>query len=120
MVDLMHCLVNLIFFDIPLLYCYTNLNSSIICYLFSVNMYLSFGTNLNSSIICYLLTGDMHLSFGTSVSLLVLLFSVAFSVERSSEETLVILSAILLPIKSQVASAFFELLFLNQFLFPLL
>ena len=42
MVDFMLCfLTNLLFFDIPLLYCYTNLNSSIICCLPSGDMYLS-------------------------------------------------------------------------------
>ena len=87
MVDLMHCLTNLLFFDIPLLYYYTNLNSSIICCLFS---------------------GDMYLSFGASDSSLASLFC-----ERLEDffKTLVILSAILLPIKSPVASAVFGLLF---------
>ena len=75
-------LSNLLFFGIPLLYYYINLNSSIICC-------LSFG--------------DMYLSFG--ISLLV-----SFEGNSSScdfFETLVILSAILLPIKSPVASAVF-------------
>ena len=79
----MHCLTNLLFFDIPLLYCYTSLNPSIICCLFS---------------------GDMHVFFGTSISLLASSFF-----ERSSAEdffeTLVILSALLLPIKPPVPSA---------------
>ena len=74
---------NLLFFDIPLLYYYTNLNSSIICFLFS---------------------GDIYLSFGFSISLLALLF--CNSLEYFFE-TLVILSAVLLPIKSAVASAVF-------------
>ena len=90
MVYLMHwaqlrCLTNLVFFDIPLLYCYTNLNSSIICCLCSGDMYLFLGAALSTS------TSDS--SFGNS--------SVDFF------ETLVILSAILLPIKSAVASAVF-------------
>ena len=42
MVDLMYCLTNLLFFDIPLLY-YVNLNSSITCCLSSGDIYLSFG-----------------------------------------------------------------------------
>ena len=79
MVDLMHCLTNSLFFDTPLLYYYTNLNSSIICFLFSGDMYLSFG------------------DFDSSLSLLFLDFL----------ETLVILSSIYLPIKSLVASAVF-------------
>ena len=49
--DLMCCLTDLLFFDISLLYCYTNLNSSIICCLFPQDMYLSFNANLNLSII---------------------------------------------------------------------
>ena len=83
MVDLVYCLMNLLFFDIPLLYCYTNLNSSVICYLFSA---------------------DMYLSFGISISSLALLF--CSSLENLLEIP-VVLSAILLPIKSPVASAVF-------------
>ena len=89
MVDLMHWaqlrwvqlrwLTNLLFFDIPLLYCYTNLNSSTICCLSS---------------------GDMYLLFGASISLFCNSLGNFF-------ETLVILSAILLPIKLPVASAVF-------------
>ena len=49
-VDLMLCrLKNLLFFDIPLLYCYTNLNPSIICCLSSGDMNLFFGTSISSS-----------------------------------------------------------------------
>ena len=70
-------------FDIPLLYCYTNLNSSIIYCLSSGDMYLFLGVALSTS--------TSVLSFGNS--------SVDFF------ETLVILSAILLPIKSPAASA---------------
>ena len=70
---------NLLFFDITLLYYYTNLNSSIICCLFS---------------------GDMYLSFGTCIS------SFCSSLEDFFEK-FTILSALLLPIKSPVASAVF-------------
>ena len=82
MTDLMYCLINLLFFDIALLYYYTNLNSSIICSLFS---------------------GDIYVFIG---------FSISFSFcERDSLvnflESLVVLSAILLPIKSPVASSVF-------------
>ena len=83
MVDLTYCLTNLLFFDIPSLYHYTNFNSSIICDLFS---------------------GDIYLSLGISIS------SLASSFCECLEDffvTLVILSAILLPIKSPVASAVF-------------
>ena len=81
MVDLMHCLANLLCFDIPLLYFYINLNSSIIC--------------------CFS-SGDIYLSLG--ISLLALSKCNSF---KDFVETLVISSAILLPIKSPVASAVF-------------
>ena len=42
MVDLAHCLADLLVFDIPLLH-YINLKSSIICCVFSGDIYLSFG-----------------------------------------------------------------------------
>ena len=82
MAGLMHCLTNLLSSDIPLLY-YVNLNSSIICCLFS---------------------GDIYLSFYISNS-----FSSAFELffECNSFGAFVILSAILLPIKSPFASAVF-------------
>ena len=75
----MHHLSNLLFFGIPLLYYYINLNSSIICCLSCGNIYLSFG-----------------------ISLLV-------SFDDNFFETLVILSAISLRIKSPVASAIFRI-----------
>ena len=84
MVDVMRCLPNLLFFDIPFLYCYTNLNSSIICYFSSGDMYLFIGASILSSEYDFL----------------------DFSAEDFSE-TIVILSAISLPIKSSVASAVF-------------
>ena len=89
MVDLMHficwLLKNLLFFDIPLLYYYNTLNSSIICCLFS---------------------GDMCLCFGVCDSSLASLFCERF---QDFFETLVILSAIFLPIKSPIASAVFRI-----------
>ena len=89
MVNLMCCLTNLLFFDIPLLYCYTNLNSSIICCLSSGDMYLSF--------------------FSASISLLAPSFFGCNSVEHAKDffDAFFILSAILLPIKSPVASVVF-------------
>ena len=97
MVDLVYCLTNLLFFNIPLLCCYTNLNSSVMCCRFS---------------------GDTYLSFGISISLLALLL--CSSIENFFE-IFVILSAILVPIKSPVASAVFWIfLFLKQFLLHLL
>ena len=120
MVYWIQCLTNLLFFDIPLLYCYTKLNSSIICFLSFGYIYIyiyffltltlihkSFcGTNHNSSIICCLSSGDMYifLSVALSTSTSVLSFGNYFA---DFFETLVILSAVLLPIKSPVASAFF-------------
>ena len=125
MVDLMRCLTNWLFFDILLLYCYTNLNSWIICCLswryvsyFLGDMYLIFliltliytyvlGTNLNSSIICCLSFVDMYLSFLEGSSFCIYFCFVICSFLVNFFETLVILSAILLPIKSPVASAVF-------------
>ena len=84
MVDLMHFLANLLLFDIPLLNYYTNLNSSIICFVYS---------------------GDIYFSFGTSISLLTSLLCGCNSF--GDFETLVISSAMLLSIKLPVASAVF-------------
>ena len=78
MADLVYCLTNLLFFDIPLLYCYTNFDSSVICYPFS---------------------GDMYLSFGISISSLALLFC-------SSLEEFLEISVILSAITSQITSCF--------------
>ena len=88
MVDLLYFLTNLLFFDIPLLYCYyINLRSFIIFYLF----------------------------LETYIFLLVFIYPV-FSVSFSTVsklffgdvfEIFVTLRAILLPIKSPVASAVF-------------
>ena len=82
----MHHLPNVLFFGIPLLYYYINLNSSIICCLSSGDIYLSFGISLlasfeDNSLECNFL-GDF------------------FDVH-------VILSAILLPFKSPVTSSAF-------------
>ena len=85
MVDLMLCLTNLLFLVVSLLYCYTNLNLSIICCLSSRDMYLFL---------------ELALFKPTSLSLFCNSLADFF-------ETLVILSAILLPIKSSVASAVF-------------
>ena len=86
--DLMHCLRNFLFLDILLLYCYTKINSSIICFLFS---------------------GDMYLSFGVSDSSLASLFCGFLDCNSVEDvfEKLIISSSILLPIKSPVASAVF-------------
>ena len=82
MADLMYCLTNSLFFGMPLLYYYTNLKSSIICCLFFGNIYLSFGISISFLALSKLFCKDFF-------------------------ETLVILSAILLPIKWPVASAVF-------------
>ena len=82
----MHYLSNLLFFGIPLLYYYINLNSSIICCLSCGDIYFFFGISLLAS-----LKGD---SFECN------------SIEGFFE-VLVILSAILLLIKSPAASAVF-------------
>ena len=85
MADPMNCLTNFLFFDIPLWYDYANLNSSIIYCLFLENMYLSFGASDSSlsSIFC------------------------GHNFAADFFETLAFLLAILLPIKSPVASAVF-------------
>ena len=98
MVDLMCRLSNLLFFGIPLLYYYISLNSSIIFRLSFGGIYLSFGISLLTSFNCISLLCDFFDALVTS-------FGLGFAV---------ILSAILLPIKSPAASAFFELLFLKQ------
>ena len=84
MLDLVYYLTILLFFDIPLLYYYISRRSSIV---FCLSI------------------GDIYLSLG---------FSLSCSFVTSSElfcgkvfETFVILSAILLQIKSPVASALF-------------
>ena len=82
MADLMRRLSNLLFFGIPLLYYYINLNSSIICCLSFGEIYLSFGISLLNSFDCISSLCDFF-------------------------DALVILSAILLPTKSPVAPAVF-------------
>ena len=89
-----------------------------ICIFFKINInsfiiYLV-GTNLNSSIICFLSSGDIYLFLGVSISISFFISSLSlhnslevFFFECNSVETPVILSAILLPIKSPVASAVF-------------
>ena len=91
----MHCLTNLLFFGIPLLYCYTNFNSSIICCLSSGDKYLFFGTSFRLA-----LPASFEIYLSASVSSFRNFFVDFF-------ETLVVLSAILLPVKSSVASAVF-------------
>ena len=80
----MHCLKHLLLFDIPLLYCYINLRSSITFYLSSGDTCLSLDISLLSSFV---------------------LVSEYFCSEVF--ETFVILSAILFPIKSLTATAVF-------------
>ena len=53
----MHHLTNLLFFDIPLLYYYINLNSSIFFCLSCGDIYLSFGISLLSAFECGSLAG---------------------------------------------------------------
>ena len=86
--QLIWCIVyQICYSDIQLFYYYTNLNSLIICCHFSGDMYLSFGTSILSSFCeCNSSKCDFLEDFF---------------------KTLVILSAILLPIKSPVASAVF-------------
>ena len=53
----MHHLTNLLFFGIPLLYFYINLNSSIIFCLSCGDIYLSFGVSLIAAFECGSLAG---------------------------------------------------------------
>ena len=82
----MHHLTNLLFFGIPLSSYYINLNSSIISCLSCGNIYLSFGISLFALFDCNSSSCDFFVVFF---------------------ETLVILSAVLLPTRSPVASAVF-------------
>ena len=84
MVDLVYCPRNLLLFEIPLLYCYINLRSSIMFCLSSGDIYLSLGISLSYSFVTVfeLFCGDIFETFGN-------------------------LSPVLLPIKSLVASAVF-------------
>ena len=84
MVDLVYCLTNLLFFDVPLLYYYINLRSSIIFCLSS---------------------GDIYLSLGISLSCSFVTVSELFCCKVF--EIFVIRSGILLPIKLPVVSAEF-------------
>ena len=79
-------LSNLLFFGILLLYYYINHNSSIICCFSCGDIYLSFGISLLASF------DDNSFEFNSLGGFF---------------ETLVILSAILLPAKSPVASTVF-------------
>ena len=90
MVDLMRHLSNWLFFGIPVLY-YISLNSSIIFCLSFGEIYLSFGILLLTSFDCIYSLCDFFDALVTS-------FGLGFEV---------ILSAILLPIKSPVAAAVF-------------
>ena len=57
MVELVHCLTFLLFFDISLLYYYINLRSSIIFCLFSEDVYLSLGISVSLSIVSEVFCG---------------------------------------------------------------
>ena len=88
--DLVYYLINLFFFDIPSFYYYINLRSSIIFCLFSGDIYISF---------------FRYFSIKSKFSASFITVSELFCDEVI--ETLLILSALLLPIKSPVASAIF-------------
>ena len=77
----MHHLTNLLFFGIPLLYYYINLNSPIIFCLSCGDKYFSFGISLLTAFQCGSVAGFF--------------------------EILVILSALKLPTRSSLASAVF-------------
>ena len=98
MADLMYFPTNLLFFGIPLLYYYANFNLSIICYLSWGDMYLFLGLAISTSFsfVSTLLCNSLEGFF----------------------ETLVILSAILLLIKSPVVSAVFWIAFFEAAFIP--
>ena len=136
MVYLINCLTNSLYFGIPVLYYYANFNLSIISYLSLRDMYL-FNVNINSSKLSknmhtFQVLASIHQYFfvflleicifflGVPIYTSYSLSSFGNSLVYCFFETLLILSAILLPIKSPVASAVFELLFLMLFLLHLL
>ena len=88
MVDLMYCLASLLFSDIPLSYYYINLKSSTVFCLISRERYLSLG-----------IFSTFSVSF---VTVSELFCGKAF-------ENFVILSAVLLLVKSPVTSALFKI-----------
>ena len=75
----MHHLTNLLFFGIPLLSYYINLNSSIICCLSCGGIYLSFGISLLASFDSNSFEWD---SFAVFFEILITLFA-SFSPTRS-------------------------------------
>ena len=91
--DLVCFPTDLLFLDIQLLYYYINVRSSIIFPLYSGDIYLFPGNLLSNPMFWILLLTVLELFIGEVL------------------ETFVILSAILLPIKSPVASAFFWIAF---------
>ena len=52
MVNWAYCLRSLLLFDMSLLYYCKKIRSPIICYLFSRNIYLSFGFSITFSSVC--------------------------------------------------------------------
>ena len=92
MVYFVYCLTNLLFFDILLLHYYTNLRWwLVICLsLGDINLYLSISLSCSSVAVSKLFCCEVF-------------------------ETFVILSAILLPIKSPAVYATFWIAFLKQF-----
>ena len=97
MFDLVYYLINLLFFNIPLLYYYINFRLSVIFCLSSEDIYLSFDISLS------------NLVFSVSLSTVSELFC------GESFDTFLILSTILLPIKSKLLLQCFEMLLLKKF-----
>ena len=107
MVDLIYYLLSLLFFDIPLLY-YIKLYYNIIILYYIILYYIIIILYYISNNLLSFFSGYIYLSFGISISFFA--SSKLFCERNSFEdffETFVILSAILLPIKSPVASAVF-------------
>ena len=89
MVDLVECVTSLLFFDIPLLCYYINLRSSIMFLYYPEDIFLSPSIFVSLLTVSDIFCGELHLIY-------------------------VILSRILLPIKSPAVSAALELLLLKQ------
>ena len=87
----MYCLANLLFFDIPLSYYYNNLNLSVTCCLFPGDVYIYFGISISFTSV---FEGNSFEAFCPWNSF-------------GDFEIIVTLSAVLLIIKSPVASIVF-------------
>ena len=68
MVDLVYCLTSLVFFDVPLLFYYINVNSSIVCPLSFGDIYLFFGILKYFVVIFFVILLAILLPFKSTVT----------------------------------------------------